>query len=457
MVLAGAALLFGNMGWGAVVLNHAFQALLPLAAYGMGLQIYSRFAGWLAAVFAMCLLQSEFRAERIMSEAVYATLASFGMLLYLRGLALSRPSENQNENRRVATTCSPSWFLAAGAFLGAAWLTRPAAIALIAASIVLLLWTGRHNYRPGIQSLACFLFPLAAAGILECSINHRFAGAFRPGTNTLGPALLMRARAYLGLPWTDSEAAQGCLALLPERSPEDAYLVNRHDTWVAWYRATHDRGWDEWEVNRLMRTAALEMIASHPREALSNSAKIFARCLLRRTDGPTLSRVPEERRRSEIPPDASNPTFEAEDKAYFPWALPKRSPGEAAILTARMLNAGRRPAPLGTEPWRTLGSIAAHPLMFDALQIVRDLARVWPGFALLFCGPLALNRRACGFLILAYLLDAIVVATMLSSDHDLARYQYVWLTMDAALTAALFAAVLERSFRPSSPAPATLR
>ena len=49
LILAGVALAMGNMSWAGVAANHLFQALLPLAAYGLGRNLRSRLVGWIAA------------------------------------------------------------------------------------------------------------------------------------------------------------------------------------------------------------------------------------------------------------------------------------------------------------------------------------------------------------------------------------------------------------------------
>jgi hypothetical protein len=47
-----------------------------------------------------------------------------------------------------------------------------------------------------------------------------------------------------------------------------------------------------------------------------------------------------------------------------------------------------------------------------------------------------LNRRACAFLALAYILDGILVAICCPSEPAQARYQSVWIVTDATLAAA---------------------
>lgn len=457
LVLAATALVFGNMAWAAILVNHIFQALMPCAAYLLGRSLHSRAAGWLAAVFVVALLQAQHRADRIMSETVYTTIATFGLAAAAMALCHTQTTGNESTSKvrrslradkfeparsdgnRV--TCGGTFSIVvttiAGLLLGAAWFLRANAVAAIGGVLIAIFLRKR---RPSIVLALGFLVPIAGFALLECGVNHRFAGEFRPGTGTMGPGLLMRARGYLNLPLPDSPAAQRCVALLPERDPDDAFAEHRSDVWVAWYRARHAARMTEWEMDNLMRDAGWEALRQAPVAHFSNAFQVFVRYLLRRTDGSALSRATADRTGSPIPPPGNYGYVFPSEQPYIPWALPLRTSQESGELVSEMLRAAETSAPFGqTGLWADLRFAVMHPLTVDVLGVVRHVATVWPGFALLLCPWLGLNRRICLMLAAGYLLDALIVANFTSSEDDLARYAYVWLATDATLVAGMVA------------------
>lgn len=430
LVLAATSLVFGNMGWGAVLVNHIFQGLLPALAYLMGRVLHGRFAGFAGAMLVLARLQSEHRAERIMSEAVYTTLLTGAVVLL--ALALNR-------QRRFG------WLVGAGALMGLAWLTRSIAATSIAASSIGLVWCLRRTPMRALTASLAFLIPIAACVAIECAVNQRFAGQFRTSTGSMGTALLIRMRAFVGAEFPPSETVRECLTLLPERDSKDAYLVNTLDGWVAWHRAIHDRGMSEWQADALMRKAAIETAMANPQATLAAFGQVFVRSLLRQSGPPALGNV-DEIRKSPIllPPFAENSQRSA-DRWYAYWALPRRSPAESEALVARMEHAAETKAPFGTGRfWQYLRWISLTPSVKDATRTVAGLASIWPGFVLIAACMLGLNRPLCLLLGLAYVLDALAVGATAFAQSDMDRFAYAWLPCDTALVAAGFAALLTK-------------
>jgi len=422
-ILAATALCLGNIGWGAVVINHFFQALLPLAAYGMGRNLRSRLAGWLAALLIIARLQFEHRGERIMSEACYTTVLALAVLLVANSLSKPRAA--------LSNLCG-------GALMGFAWLTRSIAVAVVAAALVCTLWTFRREPRRALGRCLVLVAPVLLAVLLECALNRRYAGQFRTGTGTFGPAMLLRARFFDGLPFPETPVADRCRALLPERAEQDAFLVNKMDGWVARYRAIHDQGMDEWQVDALMSRAAFEIIERNPEAYLRSWGSIFVRCLLRQRDGPSLARVPASRRTDILMHPGARDYEHSQEAWYAYWALPHRSEEDSSALAERMHTAAGQRAPFGgSGMWAVLRYVSMTPLVMDVLSVLAAVASLWPGLALIFHRLLGLNRRTCLFLTTAYVLDAAIVAAVAFSDGDIARFQYVWLGTDTTLAAAL--------------------
>ncbi|MEK6676150.1 MAG: hypothetical protein AABZ47_10910 [Planctomycetota bacterium] len=461
VILAATYLLFGNMSWGAVVVNYLAQTLLALVVYALGRQLHSRLAGWLAAILIIAQLQISVRAERIMSEVCYATIIATAFWLIARAWRKSPgpivsdspnsvpPSrgdyrgitQHPNSPPVSAHSYSWTWVPLCGIAMGFAWFIRSAATAPILATLICLFWHERRNGR-WIKWTIAFLLPLAGFVLLECGLNHHFVGRFKPGTGTLGPSLLLRMRAFLGVPFPETEATQKCLSLLPERNKCNAYIAHKLDTWVAWHRALHDHGMDDWEFDRVTARASWEMIAVNSRPYLTSSAEIFARYLLRRDDGPRLDQVPDDWHQPCLMPVDIVDSKENQEHWYKYWTLPKRDSPDARNLTGQMLTDADEKAPFGDGAlFANLRYICMTPAVHDVLGILRDIARLWPGFALLGCGLLGLNRRLCAALALTYTLDAIMVALMASDATDLVRYRYAWVGTDSTLAAAMIASI----------------
>jgi hypothetical protein len=442
IVLAAVSLFVGNMGWAAVVVNYALGLLLPLLAYALGLRLCSRSAGWLAAILVITQLDGSHRAERIMSENVYAFALTLGILVFSKALAQQRTA---------------IWAGASGMALGFAWLTRSAASGPIGAAALVLVGVLWRSPARAAAAFVAYTVPIAACVLVECALNDRFAGRFRPCTGTNGSMLLLRTRYTLGLPFPETKAARDCLSLVPERTGEDAYRHHLQDAWVAWHRAVQDRGLDTWTFERTARTAALEMIAKHPWPYLRSFAAVFVRQLLRQDGDPSIRRLPSGNPPSVLLPEGIPDGSDSRESWYLYWTLPRRSPAEAAALIDRMRAAAEEKAPFGDGPiWRRLRSWSREPILADVFGLLRALATLWPGWALVFYRRLGLNPGMCLLVALAYLTDALIVGATAFGDNDIERFQYVWLAVDAALVGGLIAGLVRRPDRSGLPDPSRL-
>ncbi len=426
-ILAGLGWATGNMSWSAIVANHFFLALLPVAAYGISRKLLNRTAGWIAAILLIARLQTALYGNRIMSEASYALFLSFGVLAFLHALSTKR------EYR---------WMATAGALMVCAWLIRAVGVALIGSGAIVLLIVYRRAPRKALLGLACLSFPLACGALLECYINHDTTGHFRTTTGGLGMVMQTRARYFQGSDWSDDEKTEWFLGLLPERTREQAFAVNRLDGCVARARALRG-GMDEWTFNQLAKDSALKMYWAQPLKFAKAFATITTRHLLRRRLGPAASSTHPTKEARIIVHNDLRAGIDPQEHWYAYWFLPERSIDESTGLVARMKHAATMRAPFGRGgAFPTLLVLGGTPIVCDVLSVIRSVAFLWPGFALILCGMLGLNRKACAFLALAYLLDAGIVGAFGSTDTDNERYQFVWLATDTALVACLVAPLL---------------
>ncbi len=448
LVLAAVAVLFGNMGYAAVAVNHFCYGLLPAAAYGLGCNLHSRWTGWVAAILTIARLQALFWADRIMSEPVYTCLLTFGLLVLACWLSRQRKAR---------------WLVFAGLLLGGAWLVRAAAVAVIVAAVAVLvfLWhrlpagetTGwkpvphieNRCQRPRriLAACACLLAPIGAAVLFECELNRRWGGHFRTCTGGLGPMLLMRARYLQGVEFPDTTAARACAALLPERDPGDAYCVNKLDTWVAHHRAVQTRSMDEWTFDALARRAALEMFAADPVKYLSTSGKIIFRHALRRRNDPMLARYAWPGHAPMLLPGDAPDNAQSREQWYTYWALPHRSRAQSQALVARMHAVATQQAPFALAgPLTSIRHLTLLPAATAVVGVLIRVGAVWPGFALIGCGLLGLNRRTCLLLGLVYLADCVLIGMCGATDEANRRFQEVWIAIDTTLAAALVTGLL---------------
>jgi len=426
-ILAGLGWATGNMSWSAVVANHFFLGLLPLAAYGLSRKLLNRTAGWLAAILLMARLQTALYGVRIMSEASFALFLSYGALAFIHALSARRGYR---------------WMTAAGILMACAWLIRAVGVALIGSGAIVLLVVYRRAPRKAAMNLACLMIPVVCGAIFECGINYRYSGQFRLTTGGFGMVLQTRARYFQGSDWSDDENTPWFLGLLGERTREEAFAVNRLDGCVARARALRG-GMDEWTFNRLAKQSALGMFWAEPLKYVKAFAVITTRHLLRRRLGPSASWTHPTKEAPIIVHEDVRAGIDPQEHWYAYWFLPERSIDESTALVARMKQAAAQRAPFGHGgAFATLRYLNGLPSVCDVLSVIRSVAFLWPGFALILCGMLGLNRRVCLFLALAYLLDAGIVGACGSTDTDNERYQFVWLATDTALVACLVTPIL---------------
>lgn len=414
--------------WPAVAVNYALLGSLPLAAYFLGRRLAGRSAGWIAAAVLVAQVPASLWGDRIMTEALFTALVSWGVVLLAWALS----------------SAASRWVMFAAAFvLANAWLVRPVVVVVFAAGVVATLFIHRRQLVTAATTVAMLTFPVAMAFALECGLNYRHSGVFRPSTGTLGAMWLMRARHIEGIAWpTDGSGAYLC-ALIPERSPAATYAVNPTDVWIARYRAIREGGLSEWQIDKAMTAAGKAMLKEHPRLYLATAGKMFVRTLLRRSGGPPHSRVPMDAREGIVRHPFAPPGPDSIDGWYDLWALPHKEPVAALAFGTRMREAAATRAPFGRGwGWDQLRWLISSAPTGDVMWALRQFTVFGPGLALLLCRRLKLDARASGFLALVWVFDAALVALCGASDEANGRYQAAWVVCDSALAAALLGRLL---------------
>ena len=129
------------------------------------------------------------------------------------------------------------------------------------------------------------------------------------------------------------------------------------------------------------------------------------------------------------------------DSTWFAyWGLPYLALDESIELVDRMKLAAASEAPFGgSSIWKALRYWKTKSVSEWSLAALVWLGSVWPGFALLGCFLLGLNRRTCACLAAAYVLDALFIGLLTPTN---ARLQFIWIVTDTALIAGLVAGLL---------------
>ncbi|MFQ5589850.1 MAG: hypothetical protein ACE5HE_01690 [Phycisphaerae bacterium] len=426
--LAGVKLAFGQLGWVAVVCHYALLVLLPLAAYGMGIHLHSRLLGWMSAVLTMAQLQGLVFSNWMMSETLYTLMLSFALLVFFVGL------QKPGGGLRLC---------ASGSLLGAAWFTRGVAVAVIPVALVAVAIVHRHRPRRAAALCTAFVFPLLGFFLLECSLNLMFSGQFRASTGTGGSCLWAhRMRVFQGAGFPETADGVALRSLLPERSEEEAYTANCSDQWVAFYRAVHDNRWSEWAFDETCLRTAFAAIRAAPTPFALYSTKLALWHLFRHGDGMELSPVPETHRAGLLLHPYADARLPNPDplawNAY--WSVPHLSRDESVRLIERTKTEAARRAPFaGTGIWSALRYWKTLPVVVAVVDVMTRCGDLWPGFALLLCGFLGLNRATCYTLAAAYIAEAILLGAMTITNS---RYQTVWVVFDTTLAAAVPAGVV---------------
>jgi hypothetical protein len=282
-----------------------------------------------------------------------------------------------------------------------------------------------------------FGLPIVSIVLFECSLNYAFAGQPRLSTGTAGQSMwAYRVRAFQGAPPPDTDEADRLAALLPERHPDDAFVGSGWDSWVAFYRAVRQRGWDVWQFDDTCRSAALASIRADPGTFLKYSAALTARHLLRQGEGFPLTPVPESKRR-EILLHHDAPTGDngGARRYRYLWWLPQLPADQATRFFDRLKTRAAERAPFGDHRiFALLRHCKTKPQVVAFLDAALYLAKIWPGFAIILCGLLRLNRTTCVILGLIYFAEASFISTVSVTSE---RFQFVWLATDTTLAAAL--------------------
>ena len=232
-----------------------------------------------------------------------------------------------------------------------------------------------------------------------------------------------------------SDEGRFLLTLLPERTPADAYVASGGDQWVAVARAIRHQGMDDWAFDGLCRRAAFHAVTGDPLTFLRYSLGLSAHHLLRvREGGMSLSPVAESRRAEVI-------TFSPSDdktginRTSADWALPYRNAAESAAFAQSVRErAGRRAPFAGSGAWSAIAYWKTKPIVIAACDMLARIGNLWPGFAILLCPFLGLNRRTCWVLMVMYIAESLCLSIITVTDQ---RYQSVWMFCDTALAAAL--------------------
>ncbi len=427
LFLAGILVLFGQLGWVAVVANHVLCGLLPVAGYGFGVLLHSRVLGWIAALLVMVRLQFSPFPNLMMSEPLYMFLLTFGLLALLACV---------RDGRRAS-------FLAAiaGILLGAAWFTRSAAVAVIVVAVAALIVTHFRRFRPVIARVTAFLIPIVAFALLECSLNARHVGSFRMSHGAAGANLFTTRLCYVqGVQPPQTPAVRTLQNLLPERTGDAAFRTNLNDQWVAMTRATRDRGLTSSQFDSLCMQAGWDSIRGDVFGYVRATLSLMVQHLLRsaNVDPPTWHA------RSD-PPDSidlasTNPSFEERVDWDGRWCLPQMTTQAGVALARRVQTDANQRAPLDRFGiLATFRYIRTWPGVTTTLTALNFAACFWPGFALLLCVWLGLSRSPCVILAAMYVADALLHGAFVFTDY---RYQGVWLVTDTVLAAALPAVLI---------------
>lgn len=438
-------LVAGNLGWAAIVANHVLLVSLPAGAYGMGLMLHSRALAWVAAWLTIARLGREQWANRMMSEALYAVLLTFGLLAVC--MALKRQRSGQR-----AGSFDVCW-LVAGTLLGLAWLTRGTAAAVIAAVVALMMgmavWEFVQTKCGSLErtlQIAAFLAPVLVLCWFECTLNEATTGRLATSTATRGAALLLRMTYYQGEELPETPEARRALEWIPERKPGDAFVVSDIDVWIARHRALHVDGLNEWEYDALMGKIGAELVRRDPiRYAVSAGGMAFSH-LVRFISPYDLAGAAGKEKRHDmdinlkmagfagspdvscVPGDYEGPPC-TEGPVGLWWSLPEWPKEKRNAFINEVTTAARTKAPFGdgriwanARYWLSLEPV--HALM----QLATSVCIFMSSFGLIL--GLVWGRFRPGFALLALVVlaeAALIGALVMTSE----RFMFVWIAMDS--------------------------
>ena len=493
-------LIAGNIGWAAIVANHLLLATLPAGAYGFGLLLHSRVLGWMAALVTMAQLETTVWGNRMMSEALYAALLTFGLLMACVTLSRSR---NQRCDRgscsfdfstfRLFDFC----WLVSGTLLGLAWLTRGTAAPVIAAIVVVLIGSGiwdfvqarhgqlkstplpRHTMtgwkagptekgvrrRRTLQIMA-FVAPVVVLVWFECALNAATTGRFATSTGTKGAALLLRMTYHQGEVLPETPEARRAQSWIPKREWGDAFVASDIDVWVARHRALHVDGLNEWEYDALMAKIAAHLVWRDPLVYAASAGGMalihFARV------GQSRNLAGSEARRKQLDWLAERKRMEMEElertlvigytAPEYPasegpsdmwWAMPEWPREKRDAFIARVHAAAQTKAPFGGERiWASARYWLTLTPLREFMSISLYVAYFLPACGLVFGLLWGRNRRGFALLAAVLLAEAALIGALVITSN---RFVFVWIAIDSARAGAAIvipAAFLWNAVRP---------
>ncbi|MCH8150646.1 MAG: hypothetical protein IH987_22185, partial [Planctomycetes bacterium] len=219
------------------------------------------------------------------------------------------------------------------------------------------------------------------------------------------------------------------------RTPADAYVANGGDQWVSVARAVRHQGMDDWAFDSLCRRAAVDAVAGDPLTFLRYSLELSAHHLLRmREGGMSLAPLAESRRAEVITflPSDDNSSI---NRTSADWALPYRTAAESKAFARRVRERAERRAPfVGSGVWSAIAYWKTNSIVVAGCDMLTRIGSLWPGFAILLCPFLGLNRRTCWILLAMYVVESVCLSFITVTDQ---RYQAVWMVSDTVLAAAL--------------------
>lgn len=158
-----------------------------------------------------------------------------------------------------------------------------------------------------------------------------------------------------------------------------------------------------------------------------------------------VSTVPESSREERLRHPTQPATDESAILRYAYWHLPHLELDRSRELAARTSAAARQRAPFGvTGLWSAVRYWKTKPIVISVLDFLTRLGNLWPGFALLLCPWLRLNRATCYVLAAMYVADAVLLSGVTVTEP---RYHAVWMVADTTLAAAVPTVILAGLFQ----------
>lgn len=462
----------GNMGWAVIVANHALLATLPAGAYGFGVQLHSRALGWIAALATIAKLETAVWGNRMMSEALYTTLLTFGLLAACLAMKRWREPSRDREGTVTSTMSQPPlphgrgserfrvfdvYWLVSGTLLGLAWLTRGLAAAVIAAIVVVMIGgvildfvQRRRGPLRCTLPIIVFVAPVMVLALFECALNDATAGRFATSTGTRGAVLLLRMTHHQGEVLPKTPEARRAQSWIPEREWGDAFVVSDVDVWVARHRALHVDGLNEWEYDALMGKVAAQLIARDPLAYAVSAGGMAFHHVVRLVEPRDLAGTEARRKPDRLQVDLKPAEIEEEEKtgtlrdlSEFPvvegpvaawWSMPEWPREKRDALIARMTAAAQTKAPFGGERiWASVRYWLTLPPLRTIITIMLPIAYGLPVGGLLMGLLWGRHRRGFALIAVVLLAEAALIGALVITSN---RFVFVWIAIDSTLAGA---------------------